>query len=259
MSMRVRTTAAAVVVVTVALAIAAFGLLVLQRKELVSHLDDVADVRAAGVASLVEERTLPRTLDVSNDDDALVRVVAGDGRTIAESQGFREAWSRARLPTGADSVVTTVGSVRVTVLPVGDDRVFVATSLEPVDDAINSLARRLAVGGPLLVALVGAITWLVVGRALRPVEAIRSEVATISARSLGRRVPVPATADEIGRLAATMNEMLDRVEDAVARQQRFVADASHELQTPLAAIRAELEVAPRDGDWQRAAGVALDE
>jgi signal transduction histidine kinase len=93
----------------------------------------------------------------------------------------------------------------------------------------------------------------VVGRTLRPVDAIRAEVADISERSLDRRVPVPRTDDEISRLAATMNTMLDRLHTAAERQRRFVADASHELQTPLASVRTDLEVAlahPANTDWQ---------
>ncbi|MEZ5282510.1 MAG: HAMP domain-containing sensor histidine kinase [Acidimicrobiales bacterium] len=101
-----------------------------------------------------------------------------------------------------------------------------------------------------------------VGRALRPVEAIRSEVSEIGATDLHRRVPQPATGDEIGRLAVTMNAMLDRIESGAVRQQRFVSDASHELRTPLAISRHMLETALRDPestDWSTIAGDVLDE
>jgi signal transduction histidine kinase len=93
------------------------------------------------------------------------------------------------------------------------------------------------------VALLGVVVWWLVGRTLRPVEAIRSEVAEIGATELHRRVPEPATGDEIARLATTMNAMLARLEDATRQQQRFVADASHELRSPLTRIRTEAEVA----------------
>jgi len=105
---------------------------------------------------------------------------------------------------------------------------------------------------PPLLALLAVASWVLVGRALRPVEAIRAEVADISGRALDRRVPVPPNRDEIGRLASTMNEMLDRLQAASERQRKFVADASHELQSPIAALRTQLEVAiaqPATTDW----------
>jgi len=101
--------------------------------------------------------------------------------------------------------------------------------------------------------VVGGTTWVVSGRALQPVEAIRQEVEAIGAEDLHRRVPAPDTADEIGRLARTMNAMLVRLDDATERQRRFVADASHELRSPLTGIRARLEVDlayPEGADWR---------
>jgi signal transduction histidine kinase len=100
----------------------------------------------------------------------------------------------------------------------------------------------LAVVVPILLIVLGALIWYLVGRTLRPIEAIRAEVADIGATDLHRRVPEPPGDDEVARLARTMNEMLDRVEAANERQQRFVADASHELRSPLTRMRSELEV-----------------
>lgn len=91
-----------------------------------------------------------------------------------------------------------------------------------------------------------------VGRVLRPVEAIRAEFAEISAHRLDRRVPVPFAGNEIARLAGTMNTTLDRLQTAVDRQRQFTADAAHELRTPLACLRTELELAlnrPDTADW----------
>jgi signal transduction histidine kinase len=110
----------------------------------------------------------------------------------------------------------------------------------------------LAVGLPILLVLIGLMVWLLAGRALAPVEAIRNRVADISSRSLDRRVPDPGGRDEIARLAGTMNDMLARLEDSQLRQRRFVADASHELRNPLASALTEVEVDlahPGTADW----------
>jgi signal transduction histidine kinase len=138
----------------------------------------------------------------------------------------------------------------------------VAGSLEPVDNSTNSLEHLLLIGLPILLVLVGATTWVVTGRALRPVEAIRTEVEAIGADDLHRRVPESRPADEVGRLAHTMNAMLARLEDATDRQRRFVADASHELRSPLTGIRTQLEVDlahPEAADWQATERDVLDD
>jgi signal transduction histidine kinase len=135
-------------------------------------------------------------------------------------------------------------------------------SLAEVDDTINSITDALLIGVPALVLLVGALAWTMAGRALRPVEAIRAEAASITHTTIHRRVPVPRTRDEVARLASTMNEMLDRLEDANTRQRRFVSDASHELRSPVASIRTQLEVAllrPQRDDWPQIAERVLAE
>ncbi|WP_328606969.1 HAMP domain-containing histidine kinase [Amycolatopsis sp. NBC_00345] len=127
-----------------------------------------------------------------------------------------------------------------------DDNRYLVRGAAAVDPAgagaVTSVRTVLLAVVPLVSLLIGAIAWLAVRRSLRPVEAIRSEVAEISAHELGRRVPVPAGEDEIGRLAETMNTMLTRLDTAVTRQSQFTADASHELRTPLTSIRTQLEV-----------------
>ena len=120
--------------------------------------------------------------------------------------------------------------------------VHVAAPLDDVEESTGLLARSLALAVPAVTALLAALVWALAGRTLRPVEAIRREVAQIGATDLRRRVPVPPGDDEVARLARTMNAMLDRVEDASDRQRRFVGDASHELRTPLARMRSEIEV-----------------
>jgi signal transduction histidine kinase len=121
--------------------------------------------------------------------------------------------------------------------------VVVSQEASEVADSQEALRGSLYVAGPLVVLLIGTATWLLVGRALAPVEAIRVEVDRITADRLGRRVPQPAARDEIGDLARTMNQMLERLESARARQQQLVADASHELRSPATVIRQRAEVA----------------
>jgi signal transduction histidine kinase len=126
--------------------------------------------------------------------------------------------------------------------------------------AVDSARTTLTAGVPAVALLIGVIAWFAVSRSLRPVEAIRAEVAEIGAHDLSRRVPAPRTGDEIARLAGTMNTMLARLDEAVARQSRFTSDASHELRTPLASMRTQLEVLlahPDRLDWRAACENAL--
>jgi signal transduction histidine kinase len=120
--------------------------------------------------------------------------------------------------------------------------IYVATTLDGVDRTVSEVTTGVLVAIPSLVLFVGLITWVLAGRALRPVEAIRSEVEDISAFGLHRRVPEPSSGDEVGRLAATMNDMLSRLELSQKSQQQLVADASHELRSPLAAMQARVDV-----------------
>jgi signal transduction histidine kinase len=146
--------------------------------------------------------------------------------------------------------------------PGGPVTVAVASPLESVRRSVDALVRILWFAIPVLVAGVGALVWFLTGRALRPVEAIRSEVEEISHTTMHRRVPVPTARDAVRNLAVTMNEMLDRLEHAGVRQRTFIADASHELRSPVAAIRTEVEVALRDPsgtDWSSVAERVLAE
>lgn len=146
--------------------------------------------------------------------------------------------------------------------PTGRYSVVAAAPVDEVARSVDAVRRGLWVGLPALVALVALAAWRLVGRALRPVEAIRAQVDEISGTTIHRRVPEPDSGDEIGRLARTMNAMLGRLEAASTQQRRFVSDASHELRSPVAAIRADLEVALTEGDaadWPNVAQAVLAE
>lgn len=275
-TIRARTTAAACTVVGVALVVGAVGMLLLLRQTLVSNIDNAAGARAADIAAQASQGPLPPTLAVRGGEDALVQVVDSRGVVVASSANLegQEAITGLR-PAGTGAIARTLQSV-----PIGDNHdefrvvalaatsssgpltVYVASSLEVVEESVNAVRGFLLVGLPFLVVVVGMTTWVFVGRALRPVESIRREVADISAHALSRRVPAPVVDDEIGRLARTMNAMLDRLQSSTERQRRFVGDASHELQSPLAASRTELEVAlahPDNADWPAAAAGLLEE
>jgi len=126
--------------------------------------------------------------------------------------------------------------------------VIVAGTLEVVDESAEIVGFLLTLGLPLLLVVVAATTWRMVGRTLAPVEAIRATAEGVSVTDLSGRVPTPTSADEVARLAVTMNHMLDRLEDGQRRQRRFVADASHELRSPVATIRQHAEVAQAHPD-----------
>ncbi len=131
------------------------------------------------------------------------------------------------------------------------------------DHTAADISGLLEVGTPMLLAVVGLICWAIVGRALRPIEMMRLEVAEVATVGAGRgqhRVAEPANDDEVARLARTLNSMLDRMEASSVRERRFVSDASHELRSPIANIRTELEVAmhhPGAADWRQVADEVL--
>ncbi|MEV6913230.1 ATP-binding protein [Amycolatopsis sp. NPDC051071] len=181
----------------------------------------------------------PYDIDLSLRESGGCAPVLGDH---VEDEGLRV---HVMAETSGDSKYSVYGAARV------DDA---------GQAALDSVRMTLLTGVPVIALLIGAIAWLAVRRSLRPVEAIRSEVAEIGAHDLSRRVPAPDSRDEIAKLAGTMNTMLARLDTAVTRQSRFTSDASHELRTPLASLRTQLEVLlahPDRLDWREACGNAL--
>ncbi len=125
--------------------------------------------------------------------------------------------------------------------------VVVGTSTEARGESLTDLAQLLLIGGPVALLLASLAAYGVAAAALKPVEAMRSRAAEISTAEPDQRLPVPPTHDEVARLGTTLNEMLERLGEALAHERAFVADASHELRTPLAILRTELELALAEG------------
>lgn len=166
----------------------------------------------------------------------------------------RDELERAREGTaviGRQSVPGIDEPLRLLATPVAaqDQRlvVVVGSSLADRDDALQQLASLLLIGGPIALLLASLAGYGVAAAALSPVERMRTRAAQISEATVGERLPVPAAADEVQHLAQTLNAMLDRLQLSFARERRFVSDASHELRTPLAVLKAEIELALRDG------------
>ena len=246
-TMRFRVTAAATLLAALLLAVMGFVVVGLLRTQLSENLDDALRHRADTMAALVSTGTQRLTID----EDTLARVTTRNGTvTTLGDIGATPDWP---TPDAAAESLATVRStsdrkvrLRIVTQSLSSDRgattVQLATRLDDVSGPTRIVGRALAFAVPTAIALLAALVWWLVGRALSPVEAIRSELADITVSDLARRVPEPGTGDDIDRLARTTNATLARLETAVNRQQQLVADASHELRTPLARIRAALEV-----------------
>ncbi|MEH1164392.1 ATP-binding protein [Micromonospora sp. CPCC 205539] len=224
-------------------------------------VDTEAFRTADAVALLAAEDALPDPLPVAGGQ-VRVQVVDAQGRIRAASIDADrlvpmvrperlDPHARQRLEVPAERVGLT-GPVRVVTVPAGTAAdpltVLVARSMADVRHSTHVVRGILLVAFPLLVAALAGVAWRVVGATLRPVEALRRGAEEITGRAGGGRLPVPASADEIHRLAVTLNGMLDRLESGRLRQRAFVSDAAHELRSPLTNIRTELEVAQRLAD-----------
>jgi len=231
----------------------------LMRGELVDAADDAGESRARELVMLARQGDLPPTLLAVGDEEAAVQVVAG-GQVVSASANLAGAAAvdLPRQPAGTSRVLEAsnlplaeAGPYRVTArgvsLTSGSATIYVAIAVDDVEETVAAAVRVAVIGLALLVLAVCAVMWTVIGRTLARVDAIRDRAEAISGRNLDWRVPEPAYDDEIGRLARTFNAMLARLQCSADRQQRFVADAAHELRSPIASLRAQIETAS-DGD-----------
>lgn len=241
--MRARTTLGATVVVAIALVIGALSFYGILSSSIHASAERAAEQRLDELAERLEG---PGGRDIGSLEDEIVQLLDEEGRVRAASEDAADELGSTALPADGDPQRVVIDGEPMLVVSDdirGDQTLVLAVSVEEGEGTLSTVALLLAIAVPLLLALVGVTTWLVTGRALRPVTRIREEVDGITAERLHRRVDVPSSADEIAALASTMNRMLDRLDTAATAQRRFVSDASHELRSPLATIRQHAELA----------------
>lgn len=244
---RVRVTTAAVAVTLVGAVIGSAVFVAGLQESLEQALINAGTQQARSVDAQLRSGLEPHDAVVSAKNDLVVQIINSDGHIVASNHPEVATVLKAR-PGDAEgvSVRPLIDTYAVHALPSTDDRlVVVGVSQEQQQRAVQSAAELLAVTVPLGVGLVGVVVWLSVSRALRPVERMREVAATITSEHLHRRLPVPPGDDEIPRLAQTLNLMLDGIDAAHQAQRRFVADASHELRSPLATLRQTADTAQR--------------
>jgi signal transduction histidine kinase len=273
LSLRARLSLVSVLALTIGLLGGGVILVGVLNFALLRAVNDESLDTATAVARLVDQGTLSNPIPVS--PDVQVQVVDAGGKVLASSatadrlvpilypEQLRDPPDR-RGTVIPGHRIGLDGQARVVTVragPPGDPvRVLVARSTSDVAQGVHLLRVTLLIAFPLLVALIAAVSWRVVGAALRPVEALRAGAEEITGGARSDRLPVPDSSDEIHRLAVTLNGMLHRLDSARARQRAFVADAAHELRSPLTNMRTEIEVAqrlPDDTDWLSLSGDLL--
>ena len=267
-SLRARLTLLATALFTLAVITGAVLVLVLQRFALLRTLDSSAQKTASDTAQLFLSGKTPPTFGPTTGGITAAQVVDAQDRVVSVCCGadpvipLLDAEQLAEVRRGDRLTITSPTSgarLRVLAATAGDRTVLVATDLKGVDDSLRLLGRAALIGGPLAVLLMALATYGVVALTLRSVAALRHGAADITAAGLSnQRLPVPGAQDEIHRLAVTLNAMLDRIDVATTRQRTFVGDAAHELRSPLASLRVQLEVAQRLGPEEDFASLIED-
>ena len=258
-TLRTRLTAICLTGLAIALALGSLALYTALHVEGLRRVDRAAAASSHEVAGLISTRRLPQVLPVTGVE--IIQVLDGEGRVLSASVNADRLTSILRPGELADArhgPVTVSGSrlgitsrlrVRATDAGSGPDRATIVVA-EPVDDLVEDsdvLRLVLLLGYPVLLLVLGFIAWRVIGAALRPVRNLQAAADRISGTGREDRLPVPRSEDEIHSLAVTLNSMLDRLADARDREARFVADAAHELRSPLASLRMQVDVARRLG------------
>lgn len=273
LTLRFRVALVATAIVAASLGLAGVGLLLWLEHSMVSGLDTTARQHVDDVVSLVERDRLHTIIPSNGADVDVTEVLDSSGRTLASSYVGSDPSVARHFPhplpapllaghamTLEDLSIGDGGDFRVVVRTArlrGDEvTVIAAVSLGQAERTEHTLTTGLVIGYPALIVLVAWTVWHTAGRTLRPVETLRRHAMDISDTDLHRRLGLPASRDEIHALAVTLNEMLARLEAASVTQRRFVADAAHELRSPLTAIRAQLEVLVHYPDPERDRPVA---
>ncbi|PZF81435.1 sensor histidine kinase [Jiangella anatolica] len=256
MSLRARLTLAATAMAAVGLAVGGVLLIIALDRALLSALDETARRQGEDIATLVESDRIPNPLP--GFGAVVAQVIDAEGRVLASTPGGDRLTA---VVAGADLEAIQAGGaidldgtrlgqpeplrvVGVATQTAGEPRtVIVAVSLEEQQRSVRFATIGVFGGGLVVTIALAGLSWLVILRALRPVDRLRGGAEEITGAGGGHRLPVPAGGDELSRLAVTLNDMLGRLDAAAARQRAFVADAAHELRSPIAALRTELEVA----------------
>jgi signal transduction histidine kinase len=274
MSLRARLTLLATALLAVGLAAGGLLLVVTVSQALLRAADSGARQTARDVAALVDARRLSDPVPSTGASGAVVQVVDADGRVISGSPGADRLVPLLRpdqLRRAVDGEVIALGNsragvydaqLRAVAVQAGprDDRqtVIVAVGTSEVSDSVRVVRTVMLIGAPILLGLLAYLSWMVTGWTLRPVEELRRGAEEIAGKAGARRLPLPVAQDEVHRLAETLNRMLARLEAGRERQRAFVADAAHELRSPLASVRTQLEVAHRLGPASMDAEVIED-